>query len=78
MLNIKILNTKIFRWIHPVEARPGLWAEHRPQAGFSLSFLHCVFSNGRPRNSCHCIKIVLIEQSPGEGSAGMHQGLSAS
>ena len=25
----EILN---FRWIHPVEARPGLWAEHRPQA----------------------------------------------
>jgi hypothetical protein len=21
----------VARWIHPIEAKPGLWAEHRPQ-----------------------------------------------
>ena len=27
------------RWIHPVEARPGLWAEHRPQVKVLLDTL---------------------------------------
>ena len=29
----------VARWIHPVEARPGLWAEHRPQV---RSLLECI------------------------------------
>jgi len=29
----------IARWIHPVEARPGLWAEHRPQV---RALLECI------------------------------------
>ena len=29
----------IARWIHPVEARPGLWADHRPQVRALLEYI---------------------------------------
>ena len=29
----------IARWIHPVEARPGLWADHRPQVRHLLEYI---------------------------------------
>ena len=29
----------IARWIHPVEARPGLWADHRPQVRRLMEYI---------------------------------------
>ena len=29
----------IARWIHPIEARPGLWADHRPQVRALMEYI---------------------------------------
>ena len=36
---VTVVFEDIARWIHPVEARPGLWADHRPQVRGLLEYI---------------------------------------